>query len=349
MGRVATEDRQWMRRALGLARRAWGRTSPNPMVGAVVVRDGVCVGEGYHPAAGQPHAEALALDEAGGLAAGATLYVTLEPCCTHGRMPPCTDVILRAGVARVVAAVTDPNPVHCGRGVAVLRQQGVTVDVGVLEEPCRVLNESFFWWIRRRRPFVLLKLGTTLDGRIATADGQSRWITGASSRRQVQRLRQWADAIMVGGETARLDNPSLTVRVPARWPRQPRRFVWTSRALDPSSALMRDGTAPAETAKPESTVEWLDFLGGLGQQDVTALLLEGGGELAASALRAGIVNKVAFFVAPRILGGRGSRPAVGGRDPLSLDEAVVLDGLRVRHVGEDVLLVGYPVDVHGSD
>ncbi len=345
----AMEDRRWMRRALALARKAWGRTSPNPLVGAVLVREGRVVGEGFHQRAGTPHAEVHAIAAAGEAAAGATLYVSLEPCCTHGRTPPCTEAIRRAGIRRVVAGCVDANPRHAGRGLEQLREWGIETTVGVLEEACRDLNESFFWWARNRRPFVLLKLAATLDGRIATASGQSRWISGPAARHRVQRLRQWADAVMVGGATVLADNPSLTVREPARWPRQPLRCVWTSRALPPGLAVASDPERPPVLAKPVTTEQWLAFLSDLGRRDITALLLEGGGELAAAALRAGIVNKVAFFLAPRILGGRGSRPAVGGDDPARLEDALPLGRLRVERVGEDLLITGYCRHVHGAD
>jgi diaminohydroxyphosphoribosylaminopyrimidine deaminase/5-amino-6-(5-phosphoribosylamino)uracil reductase len=340
-----TSDRQWMRRALRLARQGWGRTAPNPMVGAVVVRNGVCVGEGFHPQAGAPHAERFALAAAGGKARGATLYVTLEPCCTHGRTPPCTDAVVAAGIRRVVIGVVDPNPRHAARGLKLLRDAGIEVDCGILEAECQALNEAFFYWIRHHRPFVLLKLAMTLDGRIATAGGESRWITGVAARREVQRLRQWCDAIMVGGETVRQDDPGLTVREPADWPQQPRKIVWSRRPASEFPASLKLWADPRQApqfACLNTPAHWRLFLEDMGKQDVTALLLEGGGELAAAALRAGIVDKVAFFIAPKILGGRGSRAAVAGRDPLSLAEAIGIRDLKVRRIGDDLLLTGYP-------
>ena len=340
------DDRTWMRRALRLARRGWGRTSPNPMVGAVVVRDGMEVGAGYHHRAGTPHAEVHALHAAGEQAREATIYVTLEPCCTHGRTPPCTEAILKAGVARVVIGCVDPNPDHAGRGVEQLQVAGLSVTQGVLEAECLTLNEAFLWWITQRRPLVLLKMAMTLDGKIATAAGQSRWITGSAARKRVQRLRQWCDAIMVGGETVRLDNPSLTVRMPKNWPRQPLPLVWTARDLPPDCRVAQRGAA---TAKPTTTAEWVALLEDLGRREVTALLLEGGGELAASALAARVVNRVAFFVAPKILGGRESRPVVGGANRACLDDAWQLAQTRCERVGEDFLLQGICTDVYGTD
>jgi len=334
-----------MRRALGLARRAWGRTSPNPMVGAVVVKDSVEVGAGHHEFAGAPHAEVNALADAGTDAQGATLYVTLEPCCTTGRTPPCTDAVIGAGIARVVVGCLDANPAHAGRGIDVLKAAGIATTVGVAESACRSLNESFFHWIRYKRPFVILKMGMTLDGKIATASGQSKWITGPAARRRVQRLRQWADAIMVGGETARSDDPRLTVRSPKNWPRQPRKIVWTTVPPSDFSPELRIFADPANNplfAAPRTSGEWMCFLADLGAQDITALLIEGGGELAANCLRAGAVDKLVFFVAPKILGGRGSRSVVAGNDPLSLDDALGLADVKVERVGSDLMITGYP-------
>jgi len=342
-------DQAWLRQALTLARKAWGRTSPNPMVGAIVVNAGREVGSGWHHHAGEPHAEVNALRAAADQAPGAALYVTLEPCSTRGRTPPCTDAILQAGIRRVVVGCLDANPEHAGRGIELLRKAGVETVTDVLEAPCQALNEAFFWWIRHRRPFVLLKMGMTLDGKIATAQGQSQWITGSAARRRVQRLRQWSDAIMIGGETARLDDPSLTVRTPHHWPVQPRPCVWTARELPSNLKICRERPEPPLCAKPKSPEEWLDFLTKLGSEDVTALLIEGGGELAAAALKAGIVNKVVFFVAPKILGGRHSRPVVGGPDPDTLTEALDLCNVRTGKVGTDLLITGYCKHVYGTD
>lgn len=338
-------DNSWMRLALRLARKAWGMTSPNPMVGAVVVRRGRLVGQGWHHRAGTPHAEVHALNAAGAKARGATLYVTLEPCCTHGRTPPCTDAILAAGVARVVVGCLDPNPKHSGHGLEILAHAGIETLCGVQEAACRDLNEAFFTWITSGRPFVQLKLGMTLDGRIATAGGESKWITGPAARREVQRLRRWADAIMVGAETVRRDDPELTVREPASWWRQPRRLVWTRRPerLGRDLKLFADPAHAPQFAHPASAAEWRRFLQTLGREQVTALLLEGGGELAASALRAGVVDRVTLFVAPKILGGRGSRPAVGGPDTARLADALALKDLRLRRVGADLMVSGCPV------
>lgn len=349
MSAQATDNR-WMRRALVLAKRAWGRTSPNPMVGAVVVRDGREVGAGYHHRAGEPHAEVNALRDAGAAARDADLYVTLEPCCTHGRTPPCTEALIGAAVRRVVIGCLDPNPAHAGRAVGLLENAGIQVVTAVQERACQVLNEAFFHWIQTGRPFVLLKMAMTLDGKIATAGGDSQWVTGPQARNRVQRMRQWADAIMVGGETVRMDDPSLTVRTPRNWPCQPRKIIWTRRTdYDRSLHIWADAENPPLFAAPDIRADWSDFLLDLGAQGVTALLIEGGGELASACLREGIVDKVAFFVAPKILGGRGSRPVVGGAAPASLTDALDVDQLQVQRVGKDLLLTGYVNHVHRTD
>ncbi len=335
-----------MRRALALARRAWGQTSPNPMVGAVVVSPaGRVVGEGWHRRAGTPHAEVHALAAAGRKARGATLYVTLEPCCTHGRTPACTEAILAAGVARVVVGCLDPNPKHAGRGIALLQEHGVDVATGVEKDACLALNEAFFHWITTGRPFVLLKLGMTLDGRIATASGQSQWITCEEARAEGQSLRRWADAILVGGETVRLDNPMLTVRTPRAWWRQPRKLVWSRRGPEAFPRALRiwaDPENPPAFLRARTRADWLAQLQQLGGQGVTSILAEGGGELAANLLAAGVVDKVELFVAPKILGGRNSRPAVGGADPATLGEALELERMQVRRAGADLRITGYP-------
>jgi diaminohydroxyphosphoribosylaminopyrimidine deaminase/5-amino-6-(5-phosphoribosylamino)uracil reductase len=336
------DDRRFMRRALTLARRAWGRTSPNPLVGAVVVQNNEIVGEGYHHQAGMPHAEVEALNNTGAEAKGATLYVTLEPCCTTGRTPPCTEAIQRAGIKRVIIGTLDPNPDHAGQAIKILKNAGIETAVGLCETACRELNEAFFHWITRKRPFITLKMAMTLDGKIATAEGDSKWVTGEKSRTYVQRLRQWADAIMVGGETVLQDNPELTVRTPKSWKCQPRRIVWTTRQDFPRSLKVWNSPEnPPQFAHPDSPQTWQAFLNKLGEENVTALLIEGGGELAAACLASGFVDKVMFFIAPKILGGRNSRTVVGGSDPAKLSEALNLKTVATRRIGEDILVSGW--------
>lgn len=359
-------DRRWMRRALTLAGRASGDTTPNPMVGAVVVRDGICLGEGWHRRAGQPHAEVEALNdvaERGAEPAGATLYVTLEPCSTHGRTPPCTNAILAAGIRRVVVAATDPNPRHEGRGLEILRAKGVAVDAGLMAEEAGWLNRGFNRWIVHRRPWVTLKAAMTLDGKIATASGESKWITGAPARRAAMRLRRAADAILVGVNTVIADDPLLTVRLASR-PEQPRRRI----ILDPrgrtpegsrvladehasATTLVVTDQAPANLASLLTTrasilvaprrddgidLAWL--MEHLGRQEVGHLLVEGGGATHGAFLDAGLVDGVAFFYAPLVLGGRQARRATAGKGAASLEGALRLDGLRWRKLGADLFM-----------
>ncbi len=329
-------DEFYMRHAAELARRALGETTPNPIVGAVIVRNGEIIGEGWHHKAGCPHAEIEAIRSANGAnLEGSTIYVTLEPCSSWGRTPPCTDAVLREKFARVVIGCPDPNPKHAGRAVELLRSHGVEVTACVLEEECRKLNEAFFKWVTTGKPFVILKLAMTLDGRIATQAGNSQWITGPDARRRVQQLRRWADAVMVGAGTFLADSPKLTVRDDAgNTLKTPARFVLSSRKLDLPAGW--------EQAVLKNAAEWETFLTGLGKRPFVSLLLEGGGELAASALNAGIVDKIEFHYAPKILGGRNSRPGVGGPDPLTLSEAFPIENMSVRQLGADIAVTGYP-------
>lgn len=340
-------DNALMRRALRLAAKGWGRTSPNPMVGAVLARDGRELAAGWHRQAGGAHAEVEALENAAEDPRGATLAVTLEPCSTTGRTPPCVESILAAGIARVVIGSRDPNPRHAGRAVDILRSQGVEVVENVERERCQSLNEAFFCWVRHQRPYVLLKLAMTADGKIATAAGESQWITGPASRRRVQKMRRWADAIMVGGETVRRDNPGLLVRQAKKWPRQPLRLVAShSGKLGAKPQVLTDGLAETRVVACRNASEWRELLAALGREEITALLVEGGGELAAMLLNAGLVDKAAFFIAPLILGGRGSRPAVGGPNPTELAAAYRLQETKMTRSGADFMLTGYLSDVH---
>jgi diaminohydroxyphosphoribosylaminopyrimidine deaminase/5-amino-6-(5-phosphoribosylamino)uracil reductase len=364
---------QYLRLALRLARRGFGATSPNPMVGAVVVRAGKILGRGWHRRAGEPHAEIEALRDAqtrGRSVRGATLYVTLEPCCTHGRTPPCTDAIVAAGLKRVVAGATDPNPRHAGRGFELLQRAGLEVVSGVLAEDCTRLNEAFNHWIVHRTPLVTVKAAMTLDGKIATAAGESKWITGERARAHGMKLRRGSDAILCGINTLLADDPSLTLR-PAG-PRPPlRRIILDSLARTPLTAqvvvdeyakyttIVVGRHAPkkriaalakkvtvliAPAARHSSLIThhssldlpWL--LKKLGADGVTSLLVEGGGEVNASFLLGGLAQRAAFFYAPKILGGRDSRPGVAGGGARSLREAIPLTDLRWRQLGPDLLL-----------
>ena len=333
-------DRKFMKRALTLARQAWGRTAPNPMVGAVVVKNGVIVGEGYHHKAGQPHAEVNALAAAGKNADGATIYVTLEPCSTYGRTPPCTEAIKKANIKRVVCASEDFNPKHAGNGFEILRQAGIEVKNGVCRKEALELNKAFFSHITRQRPYVLLKMAMTLDGKIATASGDSKWITSAAARNRVQELRHWCDAIMVGGETVRLDRPGLVVRSPENWENQPQKLIYTRMSSEELHKEYFPDDASVQAVAPQSRTGWLELLTELGKNNITALLLEGGGELAGKALQAKIVDEVEFHIAPKILCGSSSRCVVGGANPERLAEAMKLDSLQVRRAGCDLIISG---------
>ena len=354
-----------MRLALRLARRAYGQTSPNPLVGAVLVKRGEILGRGWHHQAGQPHAEIEALRDAerrGKSAQGATLYVTLEPCCTHGRTPPCTDAILRHGIRRVVVAATDPNPQHAGHGFEILRAAGIGVTTGVLAAESARMNESFNHWIVHRTPFVTVKSALTLDGKIATAAGESKWITGELARQEVMRLRAGADAILVGVGTVLADDPALTVRT-GKTVQSRRRIVLDTRARTPLGAkLVTDEFAALTTvvvgeSAPRRRVQSLakrvrvltvpeqhghidlaPLLPLLGADGLTSLLVEGGGEVNASFLLGGHAHRVAFFYAPKILGGRTAHHAVEGEGAKSLAESLPLAELAWRQLGPDLLL-----------
>jgi diaminohydroxyphosphoribosylaminopyrimidine deaminase/5-amino-6-(5-phosphoribosylamino)uracil reductase len=334
-------DLKYMSLAISLAKRAWGQTSPNPMVGAVIVKDNRIIGKGYHRKAGSAHAEINAMNSSKCNIRGSTIYVTLEPCCTFGRTPPCTDAIIASGIKKVVLGCLDPNPAHAGKGVKLLKKAGIEVAVGIKGKECVELNEAFFHWITTGRPFVLLKMAMTLDGKIATQDGKSKWITGSAARLRVQKLRQWADAIMIGAETARKDKPSLTVRE-FRKEKQPRKLI-VSRKLTEKNALklLGNGEKP-EIIKASCRQEWIRELKRLGKEGVVSVLAEGGGELAASILKTGIVNKIEFHIAPKILGGRKSRTVVGGENPSSLAEALNIQNAYVKRIGDDLCIGGYP-------
>jgi len=409
----AMSDAQFMRLALTLAKRGYGMTSPNPMVGAVLVKGGKIIGRGWHRRAGLPHGEIEALHDAqkrGHNPKGATLYVTLEPCSTPGRTPPCTDAIIAAGIERVVVGTTDPNPKHSGRAFRILRRAGIEVD-GWGERPrkpnnqskhgsrgrsphqklaneCAQLNEAFNHWIVHRTPFVIVKAAMTLDGKIATASGESKWITGGKARAFGMKLRQDADAILVGINTVLADDPALTARTgapvsdPARIknfsqragsetgvPRL-RRIILDSLARTPPQAkvvsdifaalttIVVSKQAPknrvaalarrvnmivAPTANSKSIIQnskldlkWL--LKRLGSENVTRLLVEGGGEVNASFLLGGLAQRVVFFYAPKILGGRDSRKAVAGKGAESLAETLQLRDAEWKRLGPDLLL-----------
>lgn len=362
-------DEQYMRIALKLARRGMGATSPNPMVGALIVKNDQIVSRGYHPMAGEPHAEVFALRRAGELARGATLYVTLEPCCHYGRTPPCTDAIIKAGIGRVVCSMEDPNPLVCGKGFQRLREAGIEVTVGVLEDDARKLNEIFIKYMRTRLPFVTIKAAMSIDGKIATHTGDSRWITGEETRRYVHILRANHDAIMVGIGTVLADNPRLTVRLgPGRMqaPRNPVRVILDTRARIPLDAKvlaenpgetiiattslalsdklkrLKDlGAKVIVTDPKEGRVDIKEVLIELGRQEITSVLVEGGGSLNASLLGEGLVDKVLVFIAPKIIGGKDAITWVEGTGARTIGGCATLSISRVRRFRGDILLEAY--------
>ena len=328
-----------MQRALNLAERARGFTAPNPVVGAVIVKNGKIIGEGWHHGAGQPHAEVEAIRSAGKRSLkGADIYVTLEPCCTTGRTPPCTSAIINAGISRVFAGCTDSNGKHAGKGFEILRSAGIIVETGILEEKCLEANRAFFHHITHRRPFVILKMASTLDGKIATSGGNSQWITSEQARKRVQKLRKNSDAILVGAETYRLDCPSLTIRTPGgKVLRTPLRFAATAH---PNRLELREGWEFVDLSTNES---WGKFLDDLGARGVMQLLIEGGGTLAASALKAKSVNEIEFHYAPKILGGAGSRTVCDGANPETLAEAIPVKNMKLTRCGIDFIVIGTPI------
>ncbi len=393
---ILRSDLNFMRLAIGLARRSSGQTSPNPMVGAVLVKGGKIIARGWHRGTGFPHAEIEALRNAqkrGNNPKGATLYVTLEPCCTHGRTPPCTDAIIAAGIERVVVGATDPNPRHSGKGFRILKRAGIEVIHGIRAGECSNLNEAFNHWIVQRTPFVTVKAAMTLDGKIATASGESKWITGEKARVEGMNLRRGVDAILVGINTILADNPELTARAKTAdgtpiirergWKvvKPIRRIILDSMARTPLAAkvvsdkhaaltmivvgehapknrvaalarrvkvivapirkvgrsvLCPPRRARSDASHPQIDVRWL--LRGLGSENVTSLLVEGGGEVNASFLLGGLAQRVAFFYAPKILGGRDSRKAVTGEGVKNLAKVIQLCDVEWQQLGPDLLL-----------
>ncbi len=362
-------DSQYMLQALSLASRGRGTTSPNPMVGAVVVRDGIVVGQGYHQEHGGPHAEVLALQDAGSQAKGATLYVTLEPCNHQGKTPPCSRAVLDAGIIRVVVAMKDPNPVAQG-GLGFLEAQGVEVAWGVCEEQARKLNEYFIKHVTTGLPFVISKCAATLDGRIATRIGDSKWVTGEAAREYVHELRHAVDAILVGINTVRMDDPSLTTRLKDRPGKDPRRVILDAMlSMDPQAAMLRqesdsdtiifcgsnaNATRREELSRRGAVVVEAPEMGGylnldficrhLGGMGVSSLLIEGGGHIHASAIQAGIVDKVYLFYAPKILGGDDGIPMFAGPGPDLMADSIQLKDVEVRRFDNDILVEGYVMD-----
>jgi diaminohydroxyphosphoribosylaminopyrimidine deaminase/5-amino-6-(5-phosphoribosylamino)uracil reductase len=364
---LMNDDEKYMKQALDLAQKGSGWTTPNPMVGAVVVKDGQVVGQGYHQRAGGPHAEVNAIDDAGSRARGATIFVTLEPCNHFGRAPPCTRKIIDAGIRRVVVAMADPNPGVTGGGNATLQDQGLDVTTGVCEKEARTLNESFITWITTGKPFVIAKCAATLDGRIATRTGDSRWVTGRASRQFVHRIRHGVDGIMVGAETVKKDDPSLTTRLDDQTGSDPTRIILDSHlSMPPTAKMLRqksdaptwvvcgpDATADRRHVLEKAGARVIDLslkmgridlsalMEKLGAMGITSLLIEGGGTVLGSAFAAGIVDKVCFFYAPKILGGDDGVPICRGVGPDSMQQSLPIHDLTVFRFDTDVMLQGY--------
>ncbi len=357
-----------MERAIRLARSARGTTSPNPSVGAVIVKDGVVLGEGWTSPPGGPHAEIVALKQAGAAASGSVLYSTMEPCCIWGRTPPCTDAIVAAGISEVHAATIDPNPKVAGGGLDELRKSGIEVTCGICEDQAMELYEAFSKHIRTGLPFVTAKFAASLDGKIATRSGSSRWVTGEASRQHAHELRRGCDAIMAGVNTIVVDNPQLT----ARWPdgsqhfRQPLRVVLDSAGRTPIDAaiLAQPGeTLIATVGMPEDRAAALEAAGArvltmpgnsdgqvdiprllehLGKEGIVDLIVEGGGTLLGSMFDAGLVDKVTAYIAPSIIGGSSAPSPVGGMGAEDISQALRLTRTKVETLGDDVLIAGYP-------
>lgn len=354
-------DRDYMLRAIGLAEKGMGHTNPNPMVGAVIVKDGRIIGEGYHAKCGELHAERNAIAALTESAQGATIYVTLEPCCHHGKTPPCTDAILEQKIARVVIGSRDPNPKVAGKGARILRDAGVLVEEDFMREECDRLNPVFFRYITEKTPYVVMKYAMTADGKITTKTGASKWITGEAARQEVQQMRARYMGIMVGIGTVLADDPMLNVRIEGG--RSPVRIICDSSLRIPEESqicrsagqyqtivacvkadegkkqrLAGMGVQVIECPDGQGKVDLQHLMCYLGEQGIDSILIEGGGTLNDSALRAGIVKKLMVFVAPKLFGGEGSRTPVAGTGIEEPSEAVKLNLLEIREISGDLLL-----------
>ncbi|MDD5593479.1 MAG: bifunctional diaminohydroxyphosphoribosylaminopyrimidine deaminase/5-amino-6-(5-phosphoribosylamino)uracil reductase RibD, partial [Candidatus Margulisbacteria bacterium] len=358
------DDVRFMREALNLAKSAEGRTTPDPMVGAVLVKEGRIISMGYHDEVATPHAEAWAIDKAGPEAKGATLYVNLEPCSHYGNNPPCANRIVNSGIKEVFVAMKDPNPLVNGRGLRTLKKGGVKVNLGLLEDEARQLNEVFIKFITKKSPFVLMKSAITLDGKIATRTGASRWVASNASRRFAHHLRNLYDSILVGVGTVLIDNPKLNVRMvkkvkdPIRlvldsYARTPLRAKVLSRGIRtiivtgpkaPKSrieALRRRGAEILTVSAPQGKIDLKELMKKLAKMNITSVMVEGGGEVNASFLEAGLVDKAIFVVAPKIFGGRDAKTCVEGGGVARPSQAIWLKKLHLERLEEDILISGY--------
>lgn len=361
---IKEDDKRWMKRALFLAAKARGRTSPNPMVGAVIVKDGILVSEGYHEKAGNDHAEIVAIRRAGQKAKGSTLYINLEPCIHYGKTPPCVPAIIEAGIKSVVIGVEDPNPLVKGEGIRKLKEAGLDVQVGVLEKESKKLNEAFFKYIIKKEPFVILKVASTLDGKIATKDGESKWITGERARMLVHHFRDQVDAVLVGIETILRDNPFLTTRI--KGGKDPLKVILDSRLRIPEDANVininpeKTIIAVTELAPKErqarikekgvkillvesknGMVNLKHLLLELGKMEIMTLMVEGGSRVNGSFFDEGLIDKIIIFFSPKLIGNSQPFEIFNGIGINSLKEAKTLKELKFRRIGEDIYIEGY--------
>jgi len=365
-------DIDLMKIALELAKKGRGFTSPNPMVGAVVVKDGKIVGQGYHKALGLAHAEVNAINDAGELAKGADIYVTLEPCNHQGRTPPCTQKILQAGIKRVITAMTDPNPDVKGQGNEYLKANNISVISGICKKEAEKLNEIFIKYTKTKLPFVILKCASTLDGRIATCTGDARWVSGEESRKFVHQIRHQVDAIMVGIKTVISDDPSLTTRLEHNKGLDPTRIILDTRLSIPENAklfslnsksetiivtgcdiskkkeniLKEKGARILKTPLKNGLIDLTSLMPQLGNMGITSILIEGGSQVIASALKARIVDKIMFFYAPKILGGDDGIPICKGTGPKLMSQSTFIKDLNIQRFGLDFMVEGY-IDKNG--
>ncbi|WP_315121624.1 bifunctional diaminohydroxyphosphoribosylaminopyrimidine deaminase/5-amino-6-(5-phosphoribosylamino)uracil reductase RibD [uncultured Clostridium sp.] len=358
-------EEKYMKRALEIAKLGEGFVNPNPLVGAVIVKNGRIIGEGYHQFFGGAHAEINAFNNAIEDVKGAHMYVTLEPCSHHGKTPPCANSIIEKGISKVIIAMKDPNPIVSGRGIDLLKSNGIEVEVGILEEEAKRLNEVFIKYITTKLPYCILKTATTLDGKIATVTGDSKWITGENAREHVHQIRNKISGIMVGIDTVIKDNPSLTTRLKDKKGRNPIRIIVDSKGRIPveSKLLKEEGKtiiAATENMPTDKRFE-LEKLGAeiiitplknnkvdlkylmkeLGERKIDSILLEGGGTLNYSALEEGLVDKVMAFIAPKIIGGSSSKTSVEGKGIESMKHAINLKNISFQKFGEDFLIEGY--------
>jgi len=332
-------DEKYMRVALDLAKRGEGFTSPNPMVGAVIVKNGRIVGKGYHKRCGSAHAEVNALISAAKFAQGATIYVSLEPCGHYGRTGPCTDALIESGIKRAVIAMKDPNPVNNGRGIKKLVKNGIRVNVGILRERAAALNKPYIKFITKRMPYVTVKIAESFDGKIATRTGESKWITGDDSRRFVHDLRAKADAVMVGANTISRDDPSLLSKRPGA--KQPVRIIVCGRRILLKNARIFSQIGKSSVILARSKTGRTDLrrlLSELAKREIANILVEGGGELVASLVENRLVDRFLFFVAPKIIGGRDAKTAVEGTGVDRISRAIPLKFVKIKRFEEDILI-----------